>query len=46
VIELASAGVLMWRLSIELRHGRLFSEHAERVASRMGGEPRPARRRH
>lgn len=37
VIELASAGVLMWRLSIELRHGQTFSEHAERIASRIGG---------
>jgi divalent metal cation (Fe/Co/Zn/Cd) transporter len=37
VIELASAGVLMWRLSVELRHGVIFSERAERVASRIGG---------
>jgi divalent metal cation (Fe/Co/Zn/Cd) transporter len=37
VIELVSAGVLMWRLSVELRHGRVFSEHAERTASRIGG---------
>ena len=37
IIELASAGVLMWRLSIELRHGRKFSDRAERVASRVGG---------
>ena len=37
VIELASAGVLMWRLSVELRHGQVFSERAERTASRMGG---------
>jgi divalent metal cation (Fe/Co/Zn/Cd) transporter len=37
VIELASAGVLMWRLSVELRHGQTFSEHAERLASRIGG---------
>lgn len=37
VIELASAGVLMWRLSIELRHGQRFSERAERIASRTGG---------
>jgi len=37
VIELASAGVLMWRLSVELRHGQEFSEHAECVASRIGG---------
>jgi hypothetical protein len=37
VIELASAGVLMWRLSVELHHGQAFSERAERVASRTGG---------
>jgi len=37
VIELVSAGVLMWRLSVELRHGQIFSEHAERIASRIGG---------
>jgi divalent metal cation (Fe/Co/Zn/Cd) transporter len=37
IIELASAGMLMWRLSIELRHGQRFSERAERVASRVGG---------
>ena len=37
LIELASAGVLMWRLSVELRHGQVFSERAERVASRIGG---------
>jgi len=37
VIELVSAGVLMWRLVIELRHGQKFSESAERTASRIGG---------
>jgi divalent metal cation (Fe/Co/Zn/Cd) transporter len=37
VIELVSAGVLMWRLSVELRHGQVFSERAERTASRIGG---------
>jgi divalent metal cation (Fe/Co/Zn/Cd) transporter len=37
MIELASAGVLMWRLSVELRHGQKFSERAERTASRIGG---------
>jgi divalent metal cation (Fe/Co/Zn/Cd) transporter len=37
VIELASACVLMWRLSIELRHGQAFSEAAERAASRIAG---------
>ena len=37
IIELISAGVLMWRLSTELRHGQAFSETAERLASRIGG---------
>ena len=37
VIELASAGVLMWRLSVELRHGHAFSQDAERTASRIAG---------
>ncbi len=37
VIELISAGVLVWRLSIELRRGETFSENAERIASRIGG---------
>lgn len=37
VIELVSAGVLIWRLSIELGHGKMFSERAERTASRVGG---------
>lgn len=37
LIELASAGVLMWRLSVELRRGRAFSEIAERTASRIAG---------
>jgi divalent metal cation (Fe/Co/Zn/Cd) transporter len=37
VIELASAGVLMWRLLVELRHGQKFSERAERIASHIGG---------
>jgi divalent metal cation (Fe/Co/Zn/Cd) transporter len=37
VIELASAGLLLWRLSVELRHGRAFSERAERTAGRIGG---------
>jgi len=37
VIELASAGVLIWRLSVELRHGQVFSKSAERIASRIGG---------
>jgi divalent metal cation (Fe/Co/Zn/Cd) transporter len=29
LIELASAGVLIWRLSVKLKHGRAFSEDAE-----------------
>jgi divalent metal cation (Fe/Co/Zn/Cd) transporter len=37
VIELASAGVLMWRLTIELRYGQAFSESAEGRATRIGG---------
>jgi hypothetical protein len=37
VIELASACVLIWRLDVELRHGRAFSERAERTASKVGG---------
>jgi hypothetical protein len=37
LIELASAGVLIWRLSVELKHGRAFSEAAERIASRIAG---------
>jgi divalent metal cation (Fe/Co/Zn/Cd) transporter len=37
VIELASACVLVWRLSAELRHGREFSEATERRASRIAG---------
>ena len=34
LIELASAGVLIWRLSVELRHRPAFSESAERTAVR------------
>jgi Co/Zn/Cd efflux system component len=37
VIELASAGVLIWRLTVELRRGQSFAEAAERTASRIGG---------
>jgi divalent metal cation (Fe/Co/Zn/Cd) transporter len=36
-IELLSALVLIWRLSVEMRHGRIVSERAERAASRIGG---------
>lgn len=37
VIELISALVLIWRLGVELKHGREFSETAERRASKIGG---------
>jgi divalent metal cation (Fe/Co/Zn/Cd) transporter len=37
VIELASAGVLIWRLTVELRGGQAFAESAERLASRIAG---------
>jgi divalent metal cation (Fe/Co/Zn/Cd) transporter len=36
IIELASAGVLLWRLNVELRRGQDFAESAERKASRIG----------
>ena len=37
LIELASGGVLVWRLRVELREERRFSEAAERIASRIAG---------
>jgi hypothetical protein len=37
LFELASAGVLIWRLSVELKHGRAFSEAAEHTSSRIAG---------
>ena len=37
LIELVSAGVLLWRLNVELRHGAEFSESVEHRASRVGG---------
>ena len=37
LIELASAGVLVWRLTVELRHGQRFAEAAEQRAARIGG---------
>jgi divalent metal cation (Fe/Co/Zn/Cd) transporter len=37
VIELASAAVLIWRLTIELRRGQAFAESAEYLASRIAG---------
>jgi hypothetical protein len=32
LIELASAGVLIWRLTVELRRGQSFAEPAERLS--------------
>jgi divalent metal cation (Fe/Co/Zn/Cd) transporter len=37
LIELASAFVLIWRLTVELRRGQSFAEEAEHKASRIGG---------
>ena len=37
LIEALSACVLLWRLNMELRHGHVFSEDAERKASKIGG---------
>jgi divalent metal cation (Fe/Co/Zn/Cd) transporter len=37
LIELVSAGVLIWRLTVELRQGQKVSESAERMASRIAG---------
>lgn len=37
LIELASAGVLLWRLNVEIRHGAEFSEIVEHQASRIAG---------
>src|SRR5260370_17185937 len=39
LIELASAVVLVWRLSVELRHGHTFPQNAHRTASRIGRAP-------
>jgi divalent metal cation (Fe/Co/Zn/Cd) transporter len=36
LIELASAGVLLWRLEVEMRRGEEFPERLERRASRIG----------
>jgi divalent metal cation (Fe/Co/Zn/Cd) transporter len=36
LIELASATVLLWRLTVELRNGQSFAEDAERTAARVG----------
>ena len=37
LIELASAGVLLWRLDAEIRRGMEFPESIEQRASRIGG---------
>jgi len=37
LIELASAGVLLWRLTVELRDGAEFSETVEHDASKIAG---------
>lgn len=37
VIELVSAGVLLWRISVELEKRDEFPEQVERQASRIGG---------
>ena len=37
IIELASAGVLVWRLTVELRRGQAFAETIDRTAARIGG---------
>jgi divalent metal cation (Fe/Co/Zn/Cd) transporter len=37
VIELISSGVLLWRLTVELKNGQEFAERAEQNASKIGG---------
>ena len=37
LVELASAAVLIWRLTVELKRGEAFAEDAERLASRIAG---------
>jgi len=37
LIELVSAGVLIWRLTVELRLGQTIAESAERLAARISG---------
>src|SRR5262252_5221454 len=37
LIELASAGVVLWRLDVEMRRGAVFPERIERRAARIGG---------
>jgi divalent metal cation (Fe/Co/Zn/Cd) transporter len=36
LIELVSAGILLWRLNVELRRGEVCAEDAERKATRIG----------
>jgi hypothetical protein len=38
LIEPVSAGILLWRLNVELRRGEVFAENAERKATRIGAE--------
>lgn len=37
LIELVSAGILLWRLNVELRQGAQFPERLEQRASKIGG---------
>ena len=37
LIELASAGILLWRLDVEMRRGTEFPESVEQRASRISG---------
>ena len=37
VIEMISAGTLIWRLAVEFKHGAEFSERAEEIARRIAG---------
>jgi len=37
LIELVSAGVVLWRLNLEMRQGVTFPETVERCASRIAG---------
>jgi hypothetical protein len=37
IIELLSAGVLIWRLTVEIRRGQHFAERAEQRAARIAG---------
>lgn len=37
IVELLSAGVLIWRLTVELRRGHEFSEKAEERAGKLAG---------